>query len=157
MTVVGDLKHNRMVHSLVRMLALYQGVKIYYVAPESLCMPADVLQELTEKGIEQHELTGMHSFRFSFFGSIFLFPFISFFYFTYLPCACLWMRCANLWVHILSSFPFCSFFYFPFLLFSLSYIYLSSFLLSLLIYLCFYSLYACGRAAGAHRQRHGTT
>jgi aspartate carbamoyltransferase catalytic subunit len=56
-TVVGDLKNNRMVHSLARLLSLYTGVKIYYVSPESLRMPSEVLHELNEKGIEQHELS----------------------------------------------------------------------------------------------------
>ena len=58
-TVVGDVKHNRAVHSLARVLALYQGVKIYYVSPESLRMPTEVLKELNEKGMEQHELSGI--------------------------------------------------------------------------------------------------
>jgi len=58
-TVVGDLKNNRMVHSLARVLALYQGVKIYYVSPDPLRMPTEVLEELNEKGIEQHELSSL--------------------------------------------------------------------------------------------------
>jgi aspartate carbamoyltransferase catalytic subunit len=57
-TVVGDLKNNRTVHSLARILALYQGVKICYVSPETLRMPAEIFKELNEKGIEQHETSG---------------------------------------------------------------------------------------------------
>lgn len=62
MTIVGDLKNNRMVHSLARILALYQGVKIYYVAPDLLRMPAEILQELNQKGIEQHELSSKSTY-----------------------------------------------------------------------------------------------
>jgi aspartate carbamoyltransferase len=54
-TMVGDLKNNRMVHSLARLLSLYQGVKIFYVSPEALRMPPEIIQELTAKGIEQKE------------------------------------------------------------------------------------------------------
>ncbi len=58
-TMVGDLKNNRMVHSLARLLSLYQGIKIYYVSPESLHMPSEILKELSAKGVEQYERSGM--------------------------------------------------------------------------------------------------
>ncbi|KAM9981559.1 hypothetical protein ACTFIY_003861 [Dictyostelium cf. discoideum] len=59
-TVVGDLKHGRTVHSLVRLLANYQ-VKINYVSPSSLSIPAEIIKELNEKGIEQKEYTNIES------------------------------------------------------------------------------------------------
>lgn len=40
--MVGDLKHGRTVHSLARLLSLY-NVKMYFVAPENLQMPEDVV------------------------------------------------------------------------------------------------------------------
>nr|AOE43168.1 pyrimidine synthesis [Cavenderia deminutiva] len=52
-TMIGDLKHGRTVHSLVRLLSLYQ-VKINYVSPASLAMPNEIIQDLAAKGIEQH-------------------------------------------------------------------------------------------------------
>ncbi|EGG23846.1 dihydroorotase [Cavenderia fasciculata] len=55
-TVIGDLKNGRTVHSLVHLLSLYQ-VKINYVSPASLAMPEKIIKELTEKGIEQHIYT----------------------------------------------------------------------------------------------------
>jgi len=53
-TLLGDLKHGRTVHSLARLLSLYK-VKINYVAPEILRMPAELVEELERKGIEQAE------------------------------------------------------------------------------------------------------
>ncbi|EGC36956.1 aspartate carbamoyltransferase [Dictyostelium purpureum] len=59
-TLVGDLKNGRTVHSLVKLLSLYQ-VKINYVAPESLSMPQEIIKELNEKGIEQKQFTSLDS------------------------------------------------------------------------------------------------
>lgn len=42
-TMVGDLKHGRTVHSLAKLLKLYR-VTIRYVSPSSLKMPADIVQ-----------------------------------------------------------------------------------------------------------------
>ena len=50
--MVGDLKHGRTVHSLARLLALYR-VQLCYVAPDSLQIPADIVQEIRAKGIPQ--------------------------------------------------------------------------------------------------------
>ena len=52
-TVLGDLKHGRTVHSLVKLLSLFNGIKIQYVSHESLQMPAEIVQELNEKGMQQ--------------------------------------------------------------------------------------------------------
>jgi len=57
-TLLGDLKHGRTVHSLARLLSLYK-VKINYVAPEILRMPAELVEELERKGIEQAEFEAL--------------------------------------------------------------------------------------------------
>ena len=51
-TLLGDLKHGRTVHSLARLLSLYK-VKLNYVAPDILRMPAELIDELNAKKIEQ--------------------------------------------------------------------------------------------------------
>jgi aspartate carbamoyltransferase len=55
-TLLGDLKHGRTVHSLARLLSLYK-VKLNYVAPDILRMPAELIDELNVKGVEQSEYT----------------------------------------------------------------------------------------------------
>lgn len=53
-TMLGDLKYGRTVHSLARLLSLYD-VRINYISPEALRMPAEIIAELNEKGIPQEE------------------------------------------------------------------------------------------------------
>lgn len=53
-TMLGDLKYGRTVHSLARLLSLY-NVRLNYVSPEILTMPPEILAEIREKGISQHE------------------------------------------------------------------------------------------------------
>ncbi len=55
-TMLGDLKYGRTVHSLARVLSLY-NVKINYVSPEILRMPTEVMEEVAEKGTLQAEYT----------------------------------------------------------------------------------------------------
>ncbi len=50
-TLLGDLKHGRTVHSLARLLSLY-NVKINYVSPDILRMPDDIMAEVK---VPQHE------------------------------------------------------------------------------------------------------
>ena len=50
-TLVGDLKYGRTVHALVELLSLY-SVGLRLVSPASLKMPADIISNLKEKGIE---------------------------------------------------------------------------------------------------------
>ncbi|MGB9673060.1 MAG: aspartate carbamoyltransferase [Anaerolineales bacterium] len=59
-TMLGDLKYGRTVHSLARLLSLYD-VRINYVSPEILKMPAEIIAELAEKGIVQKEYTSLES------------------------------------------------------------------------------------------------
>ena len=55
-TMVGDLKYGRTVHSLSRLLSLF-NVKVNYVSPDLLRMPADLVTQLTAKGLNQTEYT----------------------------------------------------------------------------------------------------
>lgn len=51
-TMVGDLKNGRTVHSLARLLALYR-VNLRYVAPSQLQMPKDIQEYLRSCNIPQ--------------------------------------------------------------------------------------------------------
>lgn len=53
-TMMGDLKNGRTVHSLARLLSLYD-VKLNYVAPQILQMPEEFRAEVAARGIEQNE------------------------------------------------------------------------------------------------------
>jgi len=59
-TMLGDLKYGRTVHSLARLLSLYK-VKINYVSPEILRMPKEVMDEVGEKGIPQAEFNSLEN------------------------------------------------------------------------------------------------
>src|SRR5512141_1555318 len=48
-TMLGDLKYGRTVHSLARLLTLYR-VRVNYVSPEILRMPQEIIRELAEAG-----------------------------------------------------------------------------------------------------------
>ncbi len=52
--MVGDLKYGRTVHSLVRLLSMYD-VEIHLVSPEILRLPLDGANELRDKGIRVRE------------------------------------------------------------------------------------------------------
>ncbi|MCX6081491.1 MAG: aspartate carbamoyltransferase [Chloroflexi bacterium] len=54
-TMLGDLKYGRTVHSLARLLSNFSGIKLNYVSPEILRMPREVMAEVSEKGIPQAE------------------------------------------------------------------------------------------------------
>lgn len=53
-TLVGDLKNGRTVHSLARLLTLY-NVQMRYVSPTSLKMPKHIFDFVKSKGISQEE------------------------------------------------------------------------------------------------------
>lgn len=59
-TVVGDLKYGRTVHSLVKLLSLY-SVTLNFVSPPSLPMPDNVKSELLRAGANFHETTNLDS------------------------------------------------------------------------------------------------
>ena len=58
-TMLGDLKYGRTVHSLARLLSLYD-VRLNYVSPEILRMPAEVVEEIREHG---HAADGIRGAR----------------------------------------------------------------------------------------------
>ncbi len=55
-TMLGDLKNGRTVHSLSRLLSLYD-VKLNFVSPEILRLPKEITSELEGKGIPIQEYT----------------------------------------------------------------------------------------------------
>jgi aspartate carbamoyltransferase len=59
-TMLGDLKYGRTVHSLSRLLSLYR-VRINYVSPDILRMPPEILAELKENGSEQSEYADLEA------------------------------------------------------------------------------------------------
>ena len=59
-TMLGDLKYGRTVHSLARLLSLFD-VRIRYVAPEILRMPPEIMTELEAKGLPQAEHVTLES------------------------------------------------------------------------------------------------
>ncbi|MCL5429045.1 MAG: aspartate carbamoyltransferase [Chloroflexi bacterium] len=57
-TMLGDLKNGRTVHSLSRLLSLFHA-KLNFVSPAVLEMPAEIVSELADKGIHQHAYTDL--------------------------------------------------------------------------------------------------
>jgi aspartate carbamoyltransferase catalytic subunit len=55
LTIVGDLKYGRTVHSLLRMLTLFQNVSVTVVHPDSLALPDTLLSEVGSKLTLQRE------------------------------------------------------------------------------------------------------
>ncbi len=58
--LVGDLKHGRTVHSLVRLLSMYNDVKFIFVAPPSLAMPREFINMLNQKEAEFWEVDNIN-------------------------------------------------------------------------------------------------
>lgn len=54
-TLVGDLKHGRTVHSLARLLCLYDGITLNLVSPPSLRMSPELLSRLRGHGLAPRE------------------------------------------------------------------------------------------------------
>ncbi len=57
-TMLGDLKYGRTVHSLARLLSLF-NVKLNYVSPDILKMPKEVMDEVAAKNISQNEFSSL--------------------------------------------------------------------------------------------------
>jgi len=57
-TMLGDLKNGRTIHSLSRLLSLYK-VKLNYVSPDILRMPPELIDELNAKGVDQYEAASL--------------------------------------------------------------------------------------------------
>ncbi|MEP7290549.1 MAG: aspartate carbamoyltransferase [Chloroflexota bacterium] len=56
-TMVGDLRYGRTVHSLSKLIAQYEayGTSLRFVSPPALRMPAEILSFLKARGIETYE------------------------------------------------------------------------------------------------------
>lgn len=60
-TLVGDLKHGRTVHSLAKLIARYeaQGVTLNLVGPDLLPMPEDIVRFVESRGIRVRQLESL--------------------------------------------------------------------------------------------------
>lgn len=61
LTVAGDLRYGRTVHSLLRLLTWFDGIEVTLFAPEYLTLPQDLVEELTGKGLVLHTGTNFHA------------------------------------------------------------------------------------------------
>ncbi|MCF6193946.1 MAG: aspartate carbamoyltransferase, partial [Kangiellaceae bacterium] len=50
LTLLGDLKHGRTVHSLCQLISLYSNLKIQLVSPKALALPTKYVDMLTDAG-----------------------------------------------------------------------------------------------------------
>lgn len=50
--LIGDLKFGRTVHSICKLLRLYQRVKLMLIAPQELALPAEIVEQLRHTGHE---------------------------------------------------------------------------------------------------------
>ncbi|MBP9995227.1 MAG: aspartate carbamoyltransferase [bacterium] len=57
-TMVGDLKYGRTVHSLVQAMCHFNA-KFNFVSPQELRMPSTVIQHIIDAGLEYHEYTDL--------------------------------------------------------------------------------------------------
>ena len=59
--MVGDLKNGRTVHSLTKLLTLFNNVSFTFVSPEQLCMPQHIRSLLKERGYQFRETEDLES------------------------------------------------------------------------------------------------
>lgn len=57
--MVGDLKYGRTVHSLTRLLSFYD-TEFYFISPDILRLPADMVAEARARGLKAHEVEDVH-------------------------------------------------------------------------------------------------
>jgi aspartate carbamoyltransferase len=61
-TIIGDLKYSRTVHSLVKLLSIYnQTIKINYLSPEELAIPNDVKDNVNNKQSEYYSFNELNN------------------------------------------------------------------------------------------------
>lgn len=61
-TIMGDLKYSRTVHSLVKLLSIYnQTIKINYVSPEELAIPDDVMNNINNNQSEYYSFNKLNT------------------------------------------------------------------------------------------------
>ncbi|KPC53972.1 aspartate carbamoyltransferase [Amantichitinum ursilacus] len=58
--LVGDLKYGRTVHSLIKLLALYRGMKFTLISPTALEMPAHIVDQVSRNGHVVVQTQSMH-------------------------------------------------------------------------------------------------
>jgi aspartate carbamoyltransferase len=56
-TMLGDLKYGRTVHSLARLLSKFDTIRLDYVSPDLLRMPKEVMDEVAARKVPQTEHT----------------------------------------------------------------------------------------------------
>ena len=61
MGLCGDLKNGRTVHSLIKALAKFNGVKFYLIAPRELAVPEYIRAFMKENGLWFVEVTGLET------------------------------------------------------------------------------------------------
>ena len=57
--VCGDLKNGRTVHSLIKAMEKFQGVRFYLISPRDLAVPAYMRDFMRQRGIQNLEVTGL--------------------------------------------------------------------------------------------------
>lgn len=57
--MVGDLKHGRTIHSLCKLLSLFNNIKFRFIAPDNLRAPAPLIALLKTRGHEVRECTSL--------------------------------------------------------------------------------------------------
>lgn len=60
-TILNDCKFGRTVHSLVKLLCNYEGIKINYITSNGLGIPPEIHKYAEERGIEQYSTTDLNS------------------------------------------------------------------------------------------------
>ena len=57
--MIGDLRHGRTVHSLTKLLSLYDGIRVTLVSPRELSLPDGIVESMRNAGVDvriRHEL-----------------------------------------------------------------------------------------------------
>jgi len=62
-TMVGDLKNSRTVHSLVHLIALFPKIRINYIAPPSLEIPEEIMCQVSNIDNELPQIQGLSLFE----------------------------------------------------------------------------------------------
>ena len=57
----GDLKNGRTVHSLIKALAMFPGIRLYLIAPRDLAIPAYMVEFMKGKGMKFVEVTNLEA------------------------------------------------------------------------------------------------
>ena len=50
--MVGDLRYGRTVHSLCKLLCLYQDIQVVLVSPQELALPEEIVEDMRSAGVE---------------------------------------------------------------------------------------------------------